>query len=136
MQNNNKRERILDAMQELMRTASAQAISVSDIAQKAGIGKGSIYYYFPSKNNIIDAVIERSYSRVLDAGRELAASSHMDAFKKMEIRTDGEETVVRDERGTEFLTGPDFLLKVNGETVYDYPLDVEGKLILEECDRG
>ena len=85
MQNNNKRERILDAMQELMRTASAQAISVSDIAQKAGIGKGSIYYYFPSKNNIIDAVIERSYSRVLDAGRELAASSHMDAFKKMEI---------------------------------------------------
>lgn len=58
------------------------------------------------------------------------------AFKKMEIRTDGEETVVRDERGTEFLTGPDFLLKVNGETVYDYPLDVEGKLILEECDRG
>ena len=85
MQNNNKRERILDVMQELMRTASAQAISVSDIAQKAGIGKGSIYYYFPSKNNIIDAVIERSYSRVLDAGRELAASSHMDAFKKMEI---------------------------------------------------
>ena len=70
MQNNNKRERILDAMQELMRTASAQAISVSDIAQKAGIGKGSIYYYFPSKNNIIDAVIERSYSRVLDAGRD------------------------------------------------------------------
>ena len=58
------------------------------------------------------------------------------AFKKIEIRTDGEETVVRDERGTEFLTGPDFLLKVNGETVYDYPLDVEGKLILEECDRG
>ena len=85
MQNNNKRERILDAMQELMRTASAQAISVSDIAQKAGIGKGSIYYYFSSKNDIIDAVIERSYSRVLDAGRELAASSHMDAFQKMEI---------------------------------------------------
>ena len=35
MQNNNKRERILDAMQELMRIASAQAISVSDIAQKS-----------------------------------------------------------------------------------------------------
>ena len=85
MQNNNKRERILDAMQELMRTASAQSISVSDIAQKAGIGKGSIYYYFSSKNDIIDAVIERSYSRVLDAGRELAASSHMDAFQNMEI---------------------------------------------------
>ena len=85
MQNHNKREQILDAMQELMGSSNAQAISVSDIAQKAGIGKGSIYYYFSSKNDLIDAVIERSYSRVLDAGKELAASSHMDAFKKMEL---------------------------------------------------
>ena len=85
MQNHNKREQILDAMQELMGSSNAQAISVSAIAQKAGIGKGSIYYYFSSKNDIIDAVIERSYSRVLDAGKELAASSHMDAFKKMEL---------------------------------------------------
>ena len=44
MQNHTKREIILDAMQELMNGSSAQAISVSDIAQKAGIGKGSIYY--------------------------------------------------------------------------------------------
>ena len=72
MQNHNKKEMILDAMQELMGSANVQAISVSDIAQKAGIGKGSIYYYFSSKNDIIDAVIERNYSRVLDEGRELA----------------------------------------------------------------
>ena len=39
MQNHTKREIILDAMQELMNGSSAQAISVSDIAQKAGIGK-------------------------------------------------------------------------------------------------
>lgn len=85
MQNYNKRERILDAMQELMHTAQAQAITVSDIAVKAGIGKGSIYYYFSSKNDIIDGVIERSYSRVLDKGRELAAASGLNAFQKMEI---------------------------------------------------
>ena len=59
MQNHNKKDMILDAMQELMGSANVQAISVSDIAQKAGIGKGSIYYYFSSKNDIIDAVIER-----------------------------------------------------------------------------
>lgn len=85
MQNHNKRDLILDSMQELMGSSNLQAISVSDIAQKAGIGKGSIYYYFSSKNDIIDAVIERNYSRVLDEGRALAASSHLDAFKKLEI---------------------------------------------------
>ncbi len=83
MQNQNKREQILDAMQELLRDSDIQAVSVSDIAQKAGIGKGSIYYYFSSKNEIISAVIERSYSRVLDEGKELAASRDMDVFDKM-----------------------------------------------------
>ena len=85
MQNHTKREIILDAMQELMNGSSAQAISVSDIAQKAGIGKGSIYYYFSSKNDIIEAVIERSYSRAIEEARALAASGGMNAFQKLEI---------------------------------------------------
>lgn len=85
MQNNNKREIILDAMQELMSNSNAQLISVEDIAKKAGIGKGSIYYYFSSKNEIIEAVIERSYSRVLDKGKSLAETSEINAFKKLEI---------------------------------------------------
>lgn len=85
MKNRNKRDLILDAMQELMSTSSVQTISVSDIAQKAGIGKGSIYYYFNSKNDMIEAVIERSYFRVLDEGQALVDSQDMGAFEKMEI---------------------------------------------------
>ncbi|MCH1983083.1 TetR/AcrR family transcriptional regulator [Ruminococcus sp. OA3] len=85
MQNNNKRDLILDAMQELMNESSNRAISVSDIAEKAGIGKGSIYYYFESKNDIIEAVIERSYSMAIRKSKELVSSTDMDAFAKMEI---------------------------------------------------
>lgn len=85
VQNNNKREIILDAMQELMSNSNVQLISVEEIAKKAGIGKGSIYYYFSSKNEIIEAVIERSYSRVLDKGRLLAETSEISAFEKLEI---------------------------------------------------
>ena len=50
----------------------------SVILPKKPVSGKSIYYYFSSKNDIIDAVIERNYSRVLDEGRELAASSHLD----------------------------------------------------------
>lgn len=85
MQNNNKRDLILDAMQELMNEASNRAISVSDIAEKAGIGKGSIYYYFESKNDIIEAIIERSYSMAIRKSKELVSSTDIDAFAKMEI---------------------------------------------------
>ena len=54
MQYLNKREKILDAMQQLMTTADTRSITVSEIAQKAGIGKGSIYYYFPSKDAMLE----------------------------------------------------------------------------------
>lgn len=50
-----KSDAILDALQQLMNEKDIHNISVSEIADKAGIGKGSIYYYFPSKNAILDA---------------------------------------------------------------------------------
>ncbi|MCH5350303.1 MAG: TetR/AcrR family transcriptional regulator [Oscillospiraceae bacterium] len=56
-----KKELILDAMKQLMSEVSYRDISVSDIARKAGIGKGSIYYYFDSKDEILHEVIESSY---------------------------------------------------------------------------
>lgn len=85
MQNHKKRELILDAMQDLMNTTPTQTITVSDIAKKAGIGKGSIYYYFHSKNDILEAVIERSYSAAIEESKRLVRSSHIDVFTKMEI---------------------------------------------------
>ena len=82
MQYLNKREKILDAMQQLMTTADTRSITVSEIAQKAGIGKGSIYYYFPSKNDILDGVIERAYSRVLEKGKALAFNAAPDGQER------------------------------------------------------
>ena len=63
MANQAKYEKILDALQTLLEDRSIQTISVSEIAQTAGIGKGSIYYYFPSKNAILDALIQRNYEK-------------------------------------------------------------------------
>lgn len=62
MRDNKKREIILDAAEELMCEISDKDISVEMIAKKAGIGKGSIYYYFESKDDIVNAVIDRSYA--------------------------------------------------------------------------
>lgn len=59
----NKTDIILNAAEELMCASSdPTGITVDMIARKAGIGKGSIYYYFKSKEEITDAVIERCYT--------------------------------------------------------------------------
>lgn len=54
MANQTKYNQILDALQTLLAKKNIQTISVSEIAQTAGIGKGSIYYYFPSKSAILE----------------------------------------------------------------------------------
>ncbi len=61
----NKKELILDAMEQLMASAPYTEISVDSIAKQAGIGKGSIYYYFRSKDEILYSLIEQSYRRAI-----------------------------------------------------------------------
>ncbi|MDE6035299.1 MAG: TetR/AcrR family transcriptional regulator [Ruminococcus sp.] len=63
----NKVEIILNSAEELMCTMDYpnRDMTVDMIAKNAGIGKGSIYYYFGSKDEIIDAVIERCYSSAI-----------------------------------------------------------------------
>lgn len=81
----NKSEKILDALQQLLEEKNIQHISVSEIASKAGIGKGSIYYYFPSKDAIVDALIERSYAQPLQTAKELAKQTEVSPFTRMAI---------------------------------------------------
>ena len=83
MSETNKSELILDALQQLLTERSIQHISVSDIAAKAGIGKGSIYYYFSSKDAIVDALIKRSYEKPLQTAKSLATQTDISSFTRM-----------------------------------------------------
>lgn len=78
-----KYDRILDALQKLLEERTIQNISVSDIARKAEIGKGSIYYYFPSKEAILDALVERNYEKPLSTAKNLATQTEISPFTRM-----------------------------------------------------
>lgn len=78
-----KSEQILDALQELLETKDIEAISVSEIAKTAGIGKGSIYYYFPSKDAILEALIERNYEKPIETAKSLAEQTNISPFMRM-----------------------------------------------------
>lgn len=80
-----KYDKILDALQQLLEEKKIQSISVSEIAQKAGIGKGSIYYYFPSKDAILDALIQRNYEKPLQTAKNLASQTDISPFARMAI---------------------------------------------------
>lgn len=80
-----KYDKILDALQHLLGERTIQNISVSDIAKAAGMGKGSIYYYFPSKEAILDALIQRNYEEPVKTAKTLASQTKVSPFTRMAL---------------------------------------------------
>lgn len=83
MEKNSKHDMIIDSLQELLKDKNIQNISVSDIAKKAGIGKGSIYYYFPSKDAIVDALIEKNYKIPLETAKAMVRQTELSPYQRM-----------------------------------------------------
>ncbi|MDQ2963653.1 MAG: TetR/AcrR family transcriptional regulator [Pseudomonadota bacterium] len=50
---------ILDAAEPLLHHATGRGPSMADVADEAGLAKGTVYLYFPSKNELLLALLER-----------------------------------------------------------------------------
>jgi len=61
------REAIMDAATELFAARGVTSTSTDDIAEKAGIAKGSIYYNFESKGGLVEAIMARNSELLSEA---------------------------------------------------------------------
>lgn len=72
---NRTRDKVLDAAAALAAEHGVTATTVDDIAERAGVAKGSVYYSFASKDAVFEAVladaVERTGARL---GEALAAA--------------------------------------------------------------
>ncbi|MBD3176434.1 MAG: TetR family transcriptional regulator, partial [Armatimonadia bacterium] len=59
------RLRLLDAASELFHSRSYHAVGVKDICDHADVKRGSFYYFYPSKEALAIAVIERHWAVVV-----------------------------------------------------------------------
>lgn len=80
-----REERIIKAAIELFLEESIDRITVSKIASRAGIGKGTVYKHFLTKNEILIRIIldyERNITKSLTAGIERAETGDSGAAAK------------------------------------------------------
>lgn len=68
------KDAILDATDRLLARYGYKKMTVEDISVEVGIGKGTIYLHFSSKEEIVLSHIDRIVDRVKERLRELAAS--------------------------------------------------------------
>jgi AcrR family transcriptional regulator len=67
-----RRNEILDAADELFGLKGFDGTSTNDILEKVGIARGTLYYHFKSKEDIMDALIDRSCVNLLGTARKIA----------------------------------------------------------------
>jgi AcrR family transcriptional regulator len=69
----NIRPALLDAAERLLLRYGYRRMTVDDLAREAGIGKGTVYLHFDSKEEVALAVVNRWSDRVFERLRTLAA---------------------------------------------------------------
>ena len=68
------KDSILDATDRLLARYGYRKMTVEDIAVEAGIGKGTIYLHFTSKEEVVLSHIDRIVERLKERLREIAGS--------------------------------------------------------------
>ncbi|PKW14246.1 TetR/AcrR family transcriptional regulator [Saccharopolyspora spinosa] len=67
------RERVLAAAQELF-AAEGLAVPLDDIARRAGVGPGTVYRHFPTKEALFAAVVVERIQRMVEEARDHATA--------------------------------------------------------------
>ncbi|QJD83257.1 TetR/AcrR family transcriptional regulator [Cohnella herbarum] len=78
-----RRNEILDAADELFGSKGFDGTSTTDILEKVGIARGTLYYHFKSKEVIMDGLIERYNVRLLSAAQEIAADQSIPVVERI-----------------------------------------------------
>ena len=68
------RARVLEVAYDTF-AAEGLSVPIDEIARRAGVGAGTVYRHFPTKEDLFRAVIEDRISRIVDDGRALLTSA-------------------------------------------------------------
>jgi AcrR family transcriptional regulator len=66
------RERVLDAATELVRS-DGEKVPMARIADRAGVGVGTVYRHFATRDELLGALVHRSFGIAVDNARAAAA---------------------------------------------------------------
>ena len=79
-----RKNELLDAAQEIFLTKGYKQTSVESIIKKVGVAKGTFYYYFKSKEDLLDKLVKRMTSKIKAKIEKIVEKKNLDAISKLE----------------------------------------------------
>jgi AcrR family transcriptional regulator len=76
---------IILTSERLFREKGYTKTSVEAIIKEMGVAKGTFYYYFKSKEEVLEAIVEHTLNQVVEAIEQVADNPDLDALTKMEM---------------------------------------------------
>ena len=73
------RARVLEVAYETF-AAEGLSVPIDEIARRAGVGAGTVYRHFPTKEDLFRAVVEDRIASIVDDGRKLVTAEDPDAL--------------------------------------------------------
>lgn len=80
-----RKNEILDVAERLFSVKGFDNTSTGDILAEVGIARGTLYYHFKSKEEILDAVIERMMGRMLARAKGLVKQKEIPVWQRLTL---------------------------------------------------
>lgn len=77
-----RKNEILDVAGRLFGEKGYDATSTNDILKEIGIARGTLYYHFKSKEEILDAMIDRMTERILEKAKSIVKQTDIPVLQR------------------------------------------------------
>ncbi|WP_188577097.1 TetR/AcrR family transcriptional regulator [Tistrella bauzanensis] len=108
---NNRRDKLLQAAAHLFASQGYEATSMRDIASAVGMLPGSVYYHFPSKEDLFVAVHDEGVRQITDAV-EAAIAGIDDPWDRLEAAAAGHMEALLADSGFASVVTPEYSTKL------------------------
>ena len=78
-----RKQELLDAALQLFNEKGYEGTTINDIIKKVGVTKGAFYYYFSSKEEILNVLSEQQADILMEIARKTAANESLSALNKL-----------------------------------------------------
>ena len=71
---NARRDRIIDGALRVFKRLGIDGVTMNEIALESDFGKASLYYYFPSKEDVFQAIMENGWQNLWESIEDIVVN--------------------------------------------------------------